>query len=150
MPLSPCRLSEKRNMRRLLIWALLALFSTGTASAGWFGDGSPESRQDSVSTFKQDVSKAFGSGKLVAKEKIAEAKEKAKEVEQKTQKSAKDAAKKVAEAKAKAKKIEQKAQKSAKEAAIKIRKTRDDAVEEGKGLIGDIKMRYGRAFKKTE
>lgn len=137
-------------MRSLLLWALLVLFSTGTASGGWLGDGSPESRQDSVSTFKQDVFKAFGSGKLVAKEKIADAKAKAKEVEQKAQISAKDAAKKIAEAKAKAKKVEQRAQKSAKEAATKIRKTRDDAVEEGKGLIGDIKMRYGRAFWKKE
>ena len=112
-------------MRSFLLLALLALLSIGTASAGWFGGGSPEARQDNVSTFKKDLSKAFGSGKLAGKEKIAEAKAKAKEVEQK-------------------------AQKSAKEAAKKLKKTKDDAVEEGKGLLGDIRTRYGRLFAKSK
>lgn len=102
----------------LLLVTTLALFLVGTASAGWFGRSTESA---AATTFKKDALKTLESAKVVGKEVKAEAKAKAKEAEQK-------------------------ARKAAEEASEKAKKKSDKAVEEGKGLIEDIKTRFGRLF----
>ena len=103
----------------------MALMSVDTISAAWFGSGIPAPPPDSATIFNKDASKALESGKIVGTEKLAEAKAKARE-------------------------IEQKAKKSVQGGTDKIKKTSGEAVEEGKGLLGDIKTRLGRVFGKSE